>query len=288
MDEDKMLKGLLRANSELEGRRTPPHPDTWQRFALPDLTHAEPFEADQDLPPCPLCKAPARSLTLAAKKEQLETGLWPLHGLAHDCDCEVEDWPSYHQGIVLLRRRERFRAAYLETLPTRYRAMLRAELQVHEGNRGAHAAALELSPGGFLYLWGPQGNGKTMLAVQTVHRLIRAEPGAFWSTAVWLEAIRKSYSDDAPDAPDLSALGTLVLDDIGKEKPSPWVAERVFEVIEARWSNQRTTILTSQYPPDVAASRLYPDDKSAAAALMSRLASGFVRQVRGDDRRLGR
>ena len=245
-----------------------------------------PVQHDTNLPPCPLCQAPARALTFAAQREYDSTGLWHHSALSHDCNCEVSDWPTYHTGIMQLYTQARYRQAFTGSLKARYRNMITVPLEVHRGNRAAVKACVSLEPGSFVYLYGERGIGKTHLGLQTTYRLISEQPGAFWSSAEWLEALRKSFVEHGPKAPDLKTPGVLMLDDIGKEKPSEWVAERVFELLEHRWSDAKTTILTSQYSPDVTAERLYPSDPSAAAAIMSRLASGVVEEVTGTDRRM--
>lgn len=66
----------------------------------------------------------------------------------------------------------------------------------------------------------------------------------WWNAPGLLEAIRHSYNH--PDAaPDHTSCELLVLDDLGAEKPSEWVEERLYTIINYRYEQQLATIVTS-------------------------------------------
>ena len=68
-----------------------------------------------------------------------------------------------------------------------------------------------------------------------------------------LQSIRRGY--DNPDAARTAqaivdsarTIDILVLDDLGSEKPSDWVREKLFVLINARYEAELPTIITSNY-----------------------------------------
>lgn len=182
---------------------------------------------------------------------------------------------------------ERMAREYVDGLPTRYRAYTLDALRVHPGNQAAIDAAAALEVGSNLYVWGPAGNGKTHLAVATGRRL--AEAGhrvAFYGVVDLFNRIRASFGTGG-ERPNLEWPEVLILDDLGKIKPTEFVYEVFYGALEHRWANAKTTIFTANHKPSVAASQLAPDSESAAA-ILSRMASGAVVEVRGRDERLPR
>lgn len=183
--------------------------------------------------------------------------------------------------------RERMARKYVDGLPARYRAYTLDALRAHPGNSAALAAAAALDLGQNLYLWGAAGNGKTHLAVATGRRL--AEDGhrvSFYGVVDLFNRIRSSFGSGG-DRPSLEWPEVLILDDLGKIKPTEFVYEVFYGALEHRWANEKTTIFTANHKPSVAASQLAPDSESAAA-ILSRMASGAVVEVRGRDERLPR
>lgn len=105
----------------------------------------------------------------------------------------------------------------------------------------------------WLYLHGKPGRGKTGLAVAVLHEMIASgQSGLFKVVPDLLERIRRTYhsreSFDASEQDVLDSLygvDVLVLDDLGAEKASDWVAEKLFQVIGHRHDHRRRTIITS-------------------------------------------
>lgn len=63
----------------------------------------------------------------------------------------------------------------------------------------------------------------------------------------------------------------LVLDDLGKGVPTEWAAENVFRLVDARWSNGRPMVITSQYPMGQLADRYEKASAETMLAMVSRL-----------------
>jgi DNA replication protein DnaC len=105
-----------------------------------------------------------------------------------------------------------------------------------------------------LFFVGPPGIGKTHLAVAVLAQVIRTRGarGVFYDTRDLLKLIRSTY-DPVVKTTELQVLepvmsaDLLVLDDLGAEKPSEWVAETLNLIVNTRYNQQRPTIFTSNY-----------------------------------------
>lgn len=247
-----------------------------------------PAQTDPTLPDCPLCGATALAFMPEIESERVKHGgRWQLRFLAHDCDCAFDDPDRYDVGVHRLHRESEAVHTFLASLPARYRRMLEHPLDPKGAMRAAIEAAKGLEGGSFFYLYGSPGTGKTHLAIRTATRHIGTGTGAFWTAAGALDAIKRSYGVDGLEPPDLTKPTALVLDDLGKERPTVWAAEQLYNAIDQRYTDARTTIVTSNFPPEVVAERLFPEpkDEPTAKAFMSRLASGRVVRIDGDDHR---
>jgi DNA replication protein DnaC len=124
-----------------------------------------------------------------------------------------------------------------------------------------------------LFLFGAYGAGKSHLTVATVHSLMSGEPEAFGVRARDSQIFSADHEDyrgitcsffsvvdllDAmrPGNESKQALGEwafhrakaddlVVLDDIGAERVTEWVEERLYAIIDVRYRMERATILTS-------------------------------------------
>lgn len=194
----------------------------------------------------------------------------------------------YYDGLKDFRAKwERERAqeaidAYVQRLPARYRRYTLDNLRVHPGNQPAINAASRID--GNLYIWGPAGNGKTHLAVATGLRLAgEGRRVAFWGVVELFNRTRASFGGG--ERPNIETPEVLILDDLGKVKPTEFVYEVFYGALEYRWANELTTIFTANHRPSAAAAHL-TSDSEAAAAVLSRMASGVVVEVKGSDERL--
>jgi len=106
-----------------------------------------------------------------------------------------------------------------------------------------------------LLLYGGFGTGKTGLAVAALkdHMHRELDEGLFITVPRLLDRIRTSYnakdSSDAELVERVQTVDMLVLDDIGAERVTEWVAERLFSVINARHDSMLPTIFTSNLDP---------------------------------------
>lgn len=105
-----------------------------------------------------------------------------------------------------------------------------------------------------LRIHGRYGCGKTHLAAAIVNTMTsKGVPAMFVVTPDLLQSIRRGY--DNPDVAKTAqaivdsarTIDILALDDLGSEKPSDWVREQLFVLINARYEAELPTIITSNY-----------------------------------------
>jgi DNA replication protein DnaC len=106
-----------------------------------------------------------------------------------------------------------------------------------------------------LLLVGQIGVGKTHLAVGILRLLVeeRGASGLFCDYRELLKEVQNSYNPQVA-ATELGILRpvfdaeVLVLDELGAAKPSDWVWDTVAHILNSRYNDQRTTIITTNYP----------------------------------------
>ena len=105
-----------------------------------------------------------------------------------------------------------------------------------------------------LLLTGSIGVGKTHLAVGMLQALIaeRGAKGLFFDYRDLLKQVQNSYNRSV-EATELEVLKpvfdaeVLVLDELGASKPTDWVWDTVAHILNTRYNDRRTTIITTNY-----------------------------------------
>lgn len=106
-----------------------------------------------------------------------------------------------------------------------------------------------------LLLIGPIGVGKTHLAVGIVRELMvqKSVPCLFYDYRELLKEIQNSYNASVQTT-EMDVLRpvfeteVLVLDELGAVKPTEWVWDTVSHILNTRYNDKRTTIITTNYP----------------------------------------
>ncbi len=178
------------------------------------------------------------------------------------------------------------RAAFLASLPPRYRAYLEGmPVEIRSLNPQAAQASKNLRSSSFLYLYGEGGIGKTHLAVRGAARLLEHGAALYVNEEDYFDAVGEEISG-GPKAPDLTAPQILVYDDAGKKTPSPSAMQRIYRMLEKRWAGEKATIITANRSPELYAASL-GRDAGEVSAILSRLRSGHVLEMKGRDGRRG-
>lgn len=182
------------------------------------------------------------------------------------------------------RKEERgARLAAAANIPEKYQKCRLDQFKTHHTDRGisqALAAALEtcrryvdnffdterrsFATSGLLFT-GPPGGGKTHLAVATLLEVIESYQvrGYFVDFTTLLKTIQMTWDD--PDAESLAEITRpvleaelLVLDELGVQKPTDWVMQNLYWVINTRYSRRLPTLFTTNYRLDLPGEKAPP------------------------------
>jgi DNA replication protein DnaC len=108
-----------------------------------------------------------------------------------------------------------------------------------------------LEAGRGLWLHGDVGTGKTSLAMLVSKTAIEAgHSAAIYSVPRLLAEIKETYDRESDDSymqlfRRLCAVDLLHLDDLGAERTTEWVLEQLYSIVNERWQNQRSVLVTT-------------------------------------------
>ena len=169
------------------------------------------------------------------------------------------------------RRLNRIRGLFKQSeVPARFRWKFQDDFHLTAPDGGAN----ELAPGvrgyvstlvdgdveprrGFV-LHGPPGTGKTLLGCIMLNELIlhRGHAGRFLSLSrKYFQQLKDTYSEDSEHygqtwqiLEELCNMPYLVLDDFGIQRGTEWEMEMLYELVDARYSEERFTVVTTNQP----------------------------------------
>ena len=145
--------------------------------------------------------------------------------------------------------------------------------------------------GDSLYIYSENtGNGKTTWSSKIMNQYIRKVVAKsdlehevlYLNVSLFVEAMRNQYTEYSEDIARLREEAMhcklLILDDIGAERPSEYVCERLYDLINHRYTNMLATIYTSNLTPFELGDRL-------GSRIESRVRSAEQIKLVGADRR---
>lgn len=266
---------------------------------------------------CPHCGRPILTLTgYIVQADANDPRQNTTRGLKMHCDCRAAKRLQAEENAVFdaVRRSkaERTRAAIAK------RRFANSGMPENWSDRGMHAwqvsdrsqqnalavaqSTIDACRNGkrpaSLYIAGDIGAGKTFLASCIAVDLTKIGVRVIWrNVSDVLREIRATYDrrdiseQDVIDsfvAPDI-----LILDDLGKERPTEWAIEQLFSIFNARYDRNRPIIVTTNYGGAELARRLTPAkqnnadvDDTTAQAIVDRLrGTSTVVVLQGDSRR---
>ena len=178
-----------------------------------------------------------------------ETGIWG----ARPCECQAVEREQKRLASAHIPERYRhytldgYETAFQGAHPTLGQALLTARKFVD-------AYPVDTAGKGLLFT-GSIGVGKTHLAVGVLRRLIqeRGVKGLFCDYRELLKSIQNSYNPQVQTTEldllrPVFAAEVLVLDDLGAQKPNEWVWDTVALILNSRYNDKLTTIITTNYP----------------------------------------
>ncbi len=171
---------------------------------------------------------------------------------AQDCSCRVERRVA--RMIASTKIPRRYEHCSLDSFETAFPSATRSLKQAHiSARKFVESYPLETRGTG-LMLTGSIGVGKTHLAVGILQALVaeRGATGLFYDYRDLLKQVQNSYNRQV-QATELEVLAPvfeaeiLVLDELGASKPSDWVWDTVAHILNTRYNDRRTTIITTNY-----------------------------------------
>jgi len=150
-------------------------------------------------------------------------------------------------------------------IPARYEHCTLADFATDFSGAHRSLAAARLAAGRFveeyplerngLLFIGPIGTGKTHLAVGIIQELVRSKGVRclFSDYRELLKEIQNSYNPSVQTT-ELEILRpvfdaeVLVLDELGAVKPTEWVWDTVSHILNSRYNEKKTTIITTNFP----------------------------------------
>jgi DNA replication protein DnaC len=149
-------------------------------------------------------------------------------------------------------------------IPRRYRDVAFERKPVVDMDEGVVRAArrfvADLDPnldaGRGLWLMGDVGTGKTTLAMLVSKAALEAGRSvAIYSLPRLLAELRKTFDEDSDRSflellDRLAAVDLLHVDDLGAERTSPWVIEQLYAIVNSRYEDQRSMVVTTNLQRD--------------------------------------
>ncbi len=197
--------------------------------------------AAQPAAECPLCGGSGwKTIAIEGKASRVTR-----------CDCRID-----------ARVTRLLQAAHI---PARYEHCTLADFATDFTGAHRSLAAARLAAGRFveeypiektgLLLIGPIGTGKTHLAVGIIQELVRSKGVRclFCDYRELLKEIQNSYNPSVQTT-ELDILRpvfeaeVLVLDELGAVKPTEWVWDTVSHILNSRYNEKKTTIITTNFP----------------------------------------
>jgi DNA replication protein DnaC len=169
-----------------------------------------------------------------------------------DCVCRVQKRAERMLGRAHIPKR--YEHCSLESYETKFPSSNRSLSAAHlRARKFVDSYPLETAGTGLL-LTGSIGVGKTHLAVGILQALVaeRGATGLFFDYRDLLKQVQNSYNRQV-SATELEILApvfdaeVLVLDELGASKPTDWVWDTVAHILNTRYNDRRTTIITTNY-----------------------------------------
>jgi DNA replication protein DnaC len=171
---------------------------------------------------------------------------------AEDCVCRIE-----RRTTRLLSRAQiprRYEHCTLDSFETKFSGAHRSlEASLLRARGFVDGFPLETEGRGLL-ITGPIGIGKTHIATGILQALVaeRGAKGLFCDYRDLLKKVQNTYNQQVTET-ELDILrpvfeaDVLVLDELGAAKPTDWVWDTVAHILNTRYNDRRTTIITTNY-----------------------------------------
>jgi DNA replication protein DnaC len=200
---------------------------------------------------------------------------------ASPCRCRAQE---------ISRRRARNLSA---VIPRRYRSVSFETPPVTEieprivaaTRRFASRIDAQLDAGRGLWFMGPPGTGKTTLAMLVSKAALDGGRSvAIYSLPRLLNEIRETFRAERSHTDllrKLTAVDLLHIDDVGAEKSNEWVLEELYSIVNARYEDERSIVITTNLDHEHLREQIMPRTVSRLTEMCDELL------LTGHDHRMG-
>ncbi len=205
---------------------------------------------------CEHCNKYIAAITVEVPQLRIKNKILPT------CECVVErEEAKIREAQNFAKKREIEKLFSISNLGERFSKSTFESFLDRNGSEIAYKVAVKYVKtfkewnGESLLLWGEPGNGKTHLAAAIVNEL--SKKGyivVFQSVPELLQRIRSTFNSENKENEThimraLLECDLLILDDIGAEKTTEWVEEKLFNIIDGRYRKELPTLYTSNLEP---------------------------------------
>lgn len=180
------------------------------------------------------------------------------------CDEAARYWhevalqdPYSYESFQNMQRQHRIQRLWEDSrLPARWKNRTFEAFEITDKNRDSYQLALEYATnfnpqlGEGLLLVGTVGTGKTHLAAAIAMNLLDREHSVVFGTVTsLLGQIRSAFDSDRISEREvmdkLCRCQLLIIDDLGKEKTTDWVEQTLYEIINTRYEDNKSLVITT-------------------------------------------
>jgi DNA replication protein DnaC len=187
--------------------------------------------------------------------------------------CECQEMQREERRLAAAHIPERYRHCSLDTYETAFNGANSSFAHaLRTARKFAETYPVDTAGNGLLFV-GSAGLGKTHLAVSVLKRLVqeRGVRGLFCDYRELLKSIQNSYNPQVQTTElellkPVFAAEVLVLDDLGAQKPNEWVSDTVALVLNTRYNDKQTTIITTNWVDLPAGAGFKPDQNGKMPA----------------------
>ncbi|MBI4497215.1 MAG: ATP-binding protein [Chloroflexi bacterium] len=225
--------------------------DILRRMQIPGLPSGDPTHTSSNTsaeaaepPACPVCGGAG----FVYPNVPLDD---PRYGTAVPCRCQQRGLQD--QRLARLQRYSNLgpllRLTFATLIPHGHSTHPERQARYRRAVESARSWAAQ--PQGWLVLLGPSGCGKTHLAAAVANACLEAgQPCFFMSVPDLLDHLRSTFAPQSTVSYDdlfeqVRTAPILVLDDLGAQSSTPWAQEKLFQVLNFRYSAQLPTVVTS-------------------------------------------
>ena len=175
----------------------------------------------------------------------------PTSGTMQPCECRIRLTEAQGKKVRTLNANlGGYEHMTFDSFNTEGRGMLSDEQRTNLKFARDCAAEFAANPAGWLFLTGRYGTGKTHLAAAIANEAItRGISCIFQPVPDLLDQLRMGYGNTTDSYEDrferVRSIPLLILDDLGAQSSTPWAEEKLYQIINHRYTNKLPTVITS-------------------------------------------